>query len=658
MTQLLALSFDAPTSPGIRLLGAERLDASPDATYGWGLAWYPMDEPAASVVKDPTSSGQRALTAVISDWERFSSTVFVGHLRGAAKRRTLQDTHPFRRSHAGRDWVLAHNGDLRHGFREALPLGDAPSFEPLGRTDSEHAFCWLLERIREVRGRRLRDVGYERVLGWLHHINRLGTLNLLLSDGVDLLIYSDAWGYKPLSWTRHCPPHAPIHVRTEELELELGSSADSARTALIVSTHPLSDEGWQPVAPGTLLVARRGDVVFQGGASGQPWQAPPGLTHEESEGLGQGQVAAARRLSVVLHEAAPEVPLPFAGPFVPPTAPHEGPLSALRRAAEAIGAPEVWQAGLAHESDDDGDALATRVVETVHETIYAYTEPVELSAHMFRLRPVHDLGQSLLHHELTVQPGGPRRSFEDVFGNHVTEMTVRGSYLRLHIVARSIVRLEGRREPRLRAAPRQARLPLVWMPWQRQMMLPYLLPPELPETQLRELSDWAMSFAERQDGDLVETLKDINRTLYRDFAYRAQSTHLATTPWDVFVQREGVCQDFANLFICLARLLSIPARYRVGYIFTGGQYAENTRQGDESHAWVEVYLPSMGWRGLDPTNGTLVGLDHVRVACGRNYVDAAPTGGTLYRGGAGETLVVRVTVADVTGTGRWGGDSI
>jgi transglutaminase-like putative cysteine protease len=186
------------------------------------------------------------------------------------------------------------------------------------------------------------------------------------------------------------------------------------------------------------------------------------------------------------------------------------------------------------------------------------------------------------------------------------------------------------------------------MPWQRQMMLPYLLPVELPESELRELSEFAMSFAERQDYSLVETLNDMNETIFRDFTYITGSTTFETTPFEVYTQRRGVCQDFANLFICLARLLVVPARYRVGYIFTGADYA-NKRQSEASHAWAELYLPWVGWRGFDPTNGCQVGIDHIRVATGRNYRDATPTAGTIYKGGgAKETLkvVVRVESAD------------
>jgi transglutaminase-like putative cysteine protease len=183
------------------------------------------------------------------------------------------------------------------------------------------------------------------------------------------------------------------------------------------------------------------------------------------------------------------------------------------------------------------------------------------------------------------------------------------------------------------------------MPWQRQMMLPYLLPAELPETALRQLTDYAMGFAQRSDFDLLGTLTDMNQTIKEDYSYVSGFTNNYTTPFDVYLSRKGVCQDFANLFICLARLLNIPARYRVGYIYTGADY-ENKQQSDASHAWAEVYLPSPGWVGFDPTNGCITGQDHVRVACGRNYMDATPTSGTIFKGGGPESLEVAVKVEE------------
>jgi transglutaminase-like putative cysteine protease len=197
--------------------------------------------------------------------------------------------------------------------------------------------------------------------------------------------------------------------------------------------------------------------------------------------------------------------------------------------------------------------------------------------------------------------------------------------------------------------PERHTLPLVWMPWQHQMMTPYLLPPELPENELRELGRYAMAFAERNHGDLLETLDDLTTTICRDFAYTPGFTTFETTPYHVFATRAGVCQDFANVMICACRLLQIPARYRVGYIFTGSSY-QNEIQSESSHAWVEVYIPHLGWRGYDPTNGCRAGSDHVRIAAGRNYRDATPTAGVIRQGGLGEILETSVHVEDATPT--------
>ncbi len=153
-----------------------------------------------------------------------------------------------------------------------------------------------------------------------------------------------------------------------------------------------------------------------------------------------------------------------------------------------------------------------------------------------------------------------------------------------------------------------------------------------------------MSFAQRNDYELLDTLLDLNATIFTDFRYVKGSTVPSTSPFDVYANRRGVCQDFANLLICLARLIGVPARYVCGYLYTGPK-ATNARMADASHAWAQVYLPEVGWKGFDPTNGVITQTNHVRVAVGRNYIDATPTSGTLYVGGGGETLAVEVSLA-------------
>jgi transglutaminase-like putative cysteine protease len=94
--------------------------------------------------------------------------------------------------------------------------------------------------------------------------------------------------------------------------------------------------------------------------------------------------------------------------------------------------------------------------------------------------------------------------------------------------------------------------------------------------------------------------------------------------------------------IAAARRWGIPARYVSGYLHHSRR--DKGRSGeDATHAWVEAYLPSIGWVGFDPTNNILAGDRHIRAAVGRDYADVPPTRGT-FKGGAESELAVAVTV--------------
>jgi len=311
--------------------------------------------------------------------------------------------------------------------------------------------------------------------------------------------------------------------------------------------------------------------------------------------------------------------------------PHSEPASTQLVSRPDLGRPQRAQA---------------RRLQVVHRTAYRYERPVERSAHLLRLVPAHDRLQALHASSITLSVDCKQRDYEDVFGNQVRRVAIDTPFSEMVIEARSDVSLLDTEPFQFRPLHARSVIPLVWMPWQRQVLEPYLLPPELYESELQELAQYAMSFAVRNDYDLVDTLLDINQTIRREYEYRQGSTSLSTTPYEVYTRRCGVCQDFANLFICLARLLGVPARYVCGYLYTGPANP-NQIQALASHAWVQVYLPEAGWKGFDPTNGVVTQTDHVRVAVGRSYKDATPTSGTIFVGGGRETLEIEVTVTAV-----------
>ncbi|MGB5373620.1 MAG: class II glutamine amidotransferase [Polyangiales bacterium] len=595
-SDLLAICYDSPASPKINFKKGNRPD-------GWGFAWYPRDGVGASVLKDPHVEYDMAVATAVQRWDRFRSSIFMCH-SGTHRGRSFTDAHPFVRSHAGRDWIFAHNGELGRNLDVTLPLDEGLGFEPVGHTDSEHALCWLMGQVRAAGARSFADVGWQTLHAWLRRLNELGTLNVIWSDGLHVVAYHDQSGFNALHYLRRIPPPSSIKLESDLLELDVSNSVDENRTLTVVSTRPLSAERWSQLAPGEMQVISRGQLIETG---------------ERARPQRSGSAAGAGAPNWA--QAKSDAPRGKARP--------------AQRSSDSMPAP-----GLPTLGAQKGN---WHTYDITHETVYRYETPVETSSHTVRLQPVRDLTQDVLEYKLEISPPGQAYSYEDVFGNHVLSSQISQPYTELWVRAHSKVRVF---HVNTHSSLRSTSIPLVWMPWQRQMMNPFLLPPELPETELRELSGFGMSFAARRSYDLLETLIDLNEVLHRDFKYIPGATTLETSPFDVFQERRGVCQDFANLFICLARLLGVPARYRVGYIHTGAAY-HNQIQSEASHAWAEVYLPSVGWRGFDPTNGCLVDLDHIRVATGRNYRDATPTAGTLYAGGHGERLDVSVRVTQI-----------
>jgi len=279
-----------------------------------------------------------------------------------------------------------------------------------------------------------------------------------------------------------------------------------------------------------------------------------------------------------------------------------------------------------------------RVLNVVYRSRYGYSREVRASSHLFRLRPVHDSLQEVLNHTLVVSPTAKSHEFFDVFDNHAVRAKITEPYRDLIIEARSSVRVKSALFESLETDDLSDKFPVVWMPWQRQQLVPFLLPPELPDSELEVLSRFGMQLAIRHDRNVLETLVALNKEIHNNFKYEPGSTTLATTPFEVFQRKRGVCQDFANLVICVARLLDIPARYRTGYA-----YNPDLSHNHSYHAWVEMYLPWHGWQGFDPTSGEFASHDHVRVAVGRHYRDAAPVTGA-FAGDAKETYEVTVEV--------------
>ena len=576
MPNLLATSFEGTLAPSLDLRCLAPGHKLPD---GWGLGYYPGNEPSAAVLKQHAPPpGGTIHSELVKAWGHLESPLFLLHIRTATwGPNSDANTQPFCRSYGGRDWLFGHSGSLH---RAPAPPPEK-YLAPVGSTDSELVFCRLLSWVQAAGWQRLGEVDLDRLRAWLEELNAAGPLSLMFTDGQDLCLYADAQGTTGTWLWRVKPPYDRLALGDEDVEVDLTKRGAKGHKGVIACTQPIESRTelkaqWTRVPPGALVVVRQGAVRAEVLAPSAP-----------------------RPASAEAHGMAAE-------------------LEARGRLRRPTVAP-------------------VRVMDVRHRTVYRYARPVERSAHVLRLTPAYDRLQSLLSHELKLSSGEMREEYEDVFGNRVRRAHVESPYSELIIEAHSRVELKdvdplGYHTPHIRTT-----FPLLWMPWQQVMLQPFLQPPPLPDTELEELLEYAMSFARRNDFDLLDTLLDLNFTLFKEYRYVPGVTTVHTTPFQVYAARRGVCQDFTHLFVCLARLLGVPARYTCGYLYTGPKHA-NTLQAEASHAWVQAYLPERGWKGFDPTNGVLTQTDHVRVAVGRSYSDAAPTSGTIYVGGGMERL--------------------
>ncbi|MBB63657.1 MAG: transglutaminase [Waddliaceae bacterium] len=604
----IAISSDGLLTPSLDIHLSHNSNSV--APYGWGIAWHPDNKAAALLYKQTNTSAEVSSTNEMPDIAAFRSKTFICKAKTDSAGYTHHEIQPFSKSFAGNDWLFAHCGNIDKNSLRELFTSDSKFLTPLGRSDSELAFCFLLGKFYQEGLESIKAATTSLLLSWLAELDKIGVPDITMSDGTSMLIYRGEHSQEHYYFSRITPSETKIELESSTITANFQDPRDIYRTKFILSNEPFSTGQWEEIKQGQLLIVSNGAITSS--------DIQASLSSQE--------------LPISTKGTEPEI--------------QKTKKAYSNMQVEQTQSNQVIMNSRSVVSCRDAGTLTYRMFNITHITEYSYTEPVEHSSHIFRLKPLESPIQSVEYSTLTISSPGEQIQFEDVFGNESLHYTITEPYTHLKVENHARVRIYGRPNDDTTPKKRQASIPLVWMPWQRQMMMPYLLPQELPPTQLEELTTYAMSFVERNDYDLLETLRDINHSIYTDYEYLPGKTSLDTTPFDVYATRHGVCQDFANLFICLARLLGVPARYQMGYIYTGASY-ENKIQSEASHAWVELYLPYIGWRGFDPTNGCLAKQEHISVARGRNYLDATPTSGTIFKGGGTETLGVTVKVEEV-----------
>jgi predicted glutamine amidotransferase len=216
---------------------------------GWGIAFY--ESKGCRSFHDPQPSARSEIARFVRT-HPIKSCIVISHIRRANRGRvTLENTHPFTRELWGRAWTFAHNGQLR-GIKR-WPLGH---YQPIGTTDSEHAFCWILDQLRNRWAKPPGNTKLDRAVAILAgQVAALGVFNMLLSDGRSMFCFC---GNK-LVWLTRRAPFGPATLVDEDLTVDFARETTPDDVVSVVATHALTrDESWTVIKPGGFMVFRLG----------------------------------------------------------------------------------------------------------------------------------------------------------------------------------------------------------------------------------------------------------------------------------------------------------------------------------------------------------------------------------------------------------------
>ncbi|WP_412479115.1 class II glutamine amidotransferase [Azonexus sp. IMCC34839] len=254
MCQLLGMNCNVPTDICFSFTGFQARGGATDVhSDGWGIAFF--EGKGTRLFLDPLPSSTSPIAELVRHYP-IRSTNVIAHIRKATQGSVgLENTHPFIRELWGRYWIFAHNGNLID-FSPALD----GSFLPVGLTDSERAFCWLLQELRRRFGDRMpaQETLFAAIRDLTLEIARHGEFNFLLSQGDCLFAHAST----RLSHIVRQAPFTQAHLMDQDVTVDFSDVTTPDDRVAVIATAPLTDnEAWETMPPGTLWWFAEGKVA-------------------------------------------------------------------------------------------------------------------------------------------------------------------------------------------------------------------------------------------------------------------------------------------------------------------------------------------------------------------------------------------------------------
>jgi transglutaminase-like putative cysteine protease len=270
-----------------------------------------------------------------------------------------------------------------------------------------------------------------------------------------------------------------------------------------------------------------------------------------------------------------------------------------------------------------------------HITRYEYEKPVKESVNEIRLFGLNCPEQEVLQQEIHITHQPDIQIYKDYYGNKVGLFSIPTAHISLQIESKILVRTIVNNLNPLDAA---ADFDALNMDVADHISLLECRQYEAISKQsaIQEIADEVS----RNEIKIAKIIENASNYVFTNFVYTKGITNIFTTVDEILAHKSGVCQDFAHVLLQILRTLDIPARYVSGYICAN---SNGMRGQGATHAWVEAWIPGLGWTGIDPTNKLWVNHHHVKLSVGRSFIDCTPAKG-IYKGQARQNLSVYVSV--------------
>ncbi len=257
MCQLLAMSCNSSAAISFSFTGfAERGGRTDHHADGWGIGFY---EPSGCrTFHDDLPACSSPLAAFVKTYP-IKARIVLAHIRKATQGATgLSNCHPFQREWLGRQWLFAHNGDLRE-WRGQM----CATVAPVGSTDSEHAFCWIMSKLRATFPCASSDLAWTAIAPVLAELAgecaQHGNFNMVLSDGNALFVHCSSHLYV----VKRAFPFPVAQLVDCDMRLDLSERNHPDDKIIVVATAPLTeDEPWEKLHPGQSFLFVDGQCVW------------------------------------------------------------------------------------------------------------------------------------------------------------------------------------------------------------------------------------------------------------------------------------------------------------------------------------------------------------------------------------------------------------